>query len=496
MGRRTLGFSRAAGASIAAGAMSGLSLLRSRIPAWQGYLAVSGLGVFLYLTISPFKGSGLLYNTLGLSSWIAVIVGIRRNKPSYALPWWLFAFGLCLYWMGDVYTYSYPQYILHHEVPFPSIGDAIYLTVYPALMVGLLLLVRRRNPQGSRNTLIDAAILTLGLSLLSWVLLITPYLHDASLGLLPKIVSVAYPIGDILLLAAVIRLILDSGPRRPAFYLLSASIVSLLATDFVYGVMTLDSSFHHQLLLDLGWISFLLLWGAAALHPSMVELQEPNANREAKLTHMRLGLLTGASLIAPVCILLKELHRGDFDLIVIICASIVLFGLVVMRMGGLVRQQERSVVRERLLSSFGTALVSCATREEMQRVRPRGGGSAARASRGGGAVPEPGRRPRGGRTQRRRRLAGANAPDAGGRGPARARGRQRLSGAGPASRAARRAGPAAGVGLRARSAPAGSRRASLSLPGRAPRARFQPGAGGPRGAGHSARARAGGRAPD
>ena len=48
---------------------------------------------------------------------------------------------------GDVYTYSYPKYILHHEVPFPSIGDAIYLTVYPALMVGLLLLVRRRNPQ-------------------------------------------------------------------------------------------------------------------------------------------------------------------------------------------------------------------------------------------------------------------------------------------------------------------------------------------------------------
>ena len=185
-------------------------------------------GAFLYLLVPPFKGNALLINTLGLTSWIAVIVGIRRNRPSYALPWWLFAVGLCLYWMGDVYTYSYPKYILHHEVPFPSIGDAIYLTVYPALMLGLLLLVRRRNPQRNRNTLIDAAILTLGLSLLSWVLLIAPYLHDATLGLLPKLVSVAYPLGDILLLAAAIRLVLDSGPRQPAFYLLSASIVSLL----------------------------------------------------------------------------------------------------------------------------------------------------------------------------------------------------------------------------------------------------------------------------
>ena len=177
--------------------------------------------------------------------------------------------------MGDVYTYSYPRYILHAEVPFPSIGDAIYLTVYPAQMLGLLLLVRRRNPQRNRNTLIDAAILTLGLSLLSWILQIAPYIHDSSMGLLPKLVSVAYPLGDIILLAAAIRLVLDGGRRQPAFYLLSASIVSLLVTDFVYGVMTLDGVYHHQLLLDLGWFSYQLLWGAAALHPSMVAMDEP-----------------------------------------------------------------------------------------------------------------------------------------------------------------------------------------------------------------------------
>ncbi len=356
-------------ASRSASGRPGRSARTRRLHAWQAYLAFAALGAFLYLLVPPLKGNALLFNALGLTSWIAVIVGIRRNKPSYSLPWWLFAVGLFLYWLGDVYTYSYPKYILHHEVPFPSIGDAIYLTVYVALMLGLLLLVRRRNPQRNRNSLIDAAILTLGLSLLSWVLLIAPYLHDPTLGLLPKLVSVAYPLGDIILLAAAIRLILDAGRHRPpAFYLLSASIVSLLATDFVYGVMTLDSAFHHQLALDLGWFSYQVLWGAAALHPSMVALDEPVSNREAKLTPLRLGLLTGASLIAPVCILLKELRRGDLDLIVIICASVVLFGLVVMRMVDLVRQQERSVARERLLSSCGAALVACATREEMQQA--------------------------------------------------------------------------------------------------------------------------------
>jgi diguanylate cyclase (GGDEF)-like protein/PAS domain S-box-containing protein len=342
-----------------------------RPPLWMAYIAFGAVGMCLYLLPTPLKGNEALFNTLGLTSWVAVIVGIRRNKPGYALPWWLFAFGFVLYWMGDFYTYSYRAYVLHHEVPFPSIGDAIYLTVYPAQMLGLLALVRRRNPQRNRNTLIDAAILTLGLSVLSWILQIAPYIHESSMGLLPKLVSVAYPMGDIILLAAAIRLALDGGRRQPAFYLMGASIVSLLTTDFIYGVMTLDNTFHHQLLLDLGWFSYQLLWGAAALHPSMAAMDEPVTDRkakdrEARLTPLRLSLLTGASLIAPICIFVKELHRGDLDLMVTVAASVVLFGLVVMRMVDLVRQQERSAARERLLGRFGAALVACATREEMQ----------------------------------------------------------------------------------------------------------------------------------
>ncbi len=348
-------------------AQGGKSASPKRLHAWQIYLALGALGAFLYELVPPFKGYAPLLNLMGLSAVIAVVVGIRRNRPSYSLPWWLFAIGLGLYWLGDVYTYSYPK-LLNAEVPFPSAGDAIYLTVYPALMLGLLLLVRRRNPRGDRNGLIDSAILTLGLSLLSWVLLIAPYLHDPTLSLLPKLVSVAYPLGDVILLAAAIRLALDNGKHQPSFYLLSGSIVSLLVTDFVYGVMTLHGTYHHQLLLDLGWLTYQLLWGAAALHPSMAALDEPAEEREVQLTPLRLTLLTGASLIAPICVLLKELRRGDLDLIVILVASIVLFGFVVMRMVDLVRQQERSAARERLLSSCGAALVGCATREEMQKA--------------------------------------------------------------------------------------------------------------------------------
>jgi hypothetical protein len=71
----------------------------------------------------------------------------------------LFIVGQFLFFAGDLYTYSYPK-LFGADVEFPSLGDAIYLTVYPALVAGLLILVRRRNPRGDRRGVIDSLILT------------------------------------------------------------------------------------------------------------------------------------------------------------------------------------------------------------------------------------------------------------------------------------------------------------------------------------------------
>src|SRR5919202_5168809 len=154
-------------------------------------------------------------NALVLSRVVAILAGMRMHRPASRGPWWWFAGGFTLFWLGDLYTYSYPR-LFGADVPFPSIGDGAYVLVYPALMAGLLLLVRRRNPERDRAGLIDSLIMTLGLALLSWVALIAPYLHDGSMSVVAKLTSIAYPLGDILLLAAAIRLAVDSGRREPA----------------------------------------------------------------------------------------------------------------------------------------------------------------------------------------------------------------------------------------------------------------------------------------
>jgi diguanylate cyclase (GGDEF)-like protein/PAS domain S-box-containing protein len=346
-----------------------MSVLRRTVAAdrhhlWWMFLAFGAFVTALYVLVPPLKGSPLVINGLGLYGLLAMVAGIRRYRPRARLAWWLFVAGVFLFWVGDVYTYSI-RILFNVSVPFPSFGDAVYLTMYPVLMVGIMLLVRRRNQRADGPGAVDALIMSLGLALVSGIILIAPYVHDNTLGLVPKLVSIGYPLGDIILLAAGIRLAVDGGKRRPAFYLLIAGIVSMLVADDTYGVLTLHNAYNHQLWLDAGWIFFYLFWGAAALHPSMQELSEEETNRQPRLTWLRLALLAGATLIAPALEVIKVVPTRNWDLLFVVGSSAVLFSLVVARMTGLVRQREKSVARERALSAAGGLLVAATDPEDI-----------------------------------------------------------------------------------------------------------------------------------
>ena len=335
-----------------------MSLRAWRGNAWWWYVAAASALAGLYMFVPPLKGQGPLLNAVGFSGVVAIVAGIRAHRPRARAAWWLFASGQFLFFSGDVYTYSNPN------AAFPSPGDALYLAVYPVLMAGLLVLVKRRNPRRDPAALIDALILTIGIGLLAWVFLIAPNIHLTDISWLGKAVSIAYPLGDVLLLAAAIRLAVDAGKRAPAFYLLAGSIVCLLATDSAYNLALLKGTYNHsQLIYDLGWMMYYILWGAAALHPSMRVLEEPATDSRARLTSIRLALLGAACLIAPSIRFAQSV--GNPDVLVLIVASAVLFLLVVTRMAGLVRQEERIVSRERTLRAAGAELVGAAGSEQI-----------------------------------------------------------------------------------------------------------------------------------
>ena len=92
-------------------------------------------------------------------------------------------------------------------------------------------------------------------------------------------------------------------------------------------------------------------------------LEEPATDSRARLTSVRLALLGAACLISPSIRFFQSIDNAD--VLVLIVASAVLFLLVVTRMAGLVRQEERIVDRERTLRSAGVDLVGAAGREQI-----------------------------------------------------------------------------------------------------------------------------------
>jgi diguanylate cyclase (GGDEF)-like protein/PAS domain S-box-containing protein len=336
--------------------------------AWIVYLVAAGCASGLYLLGPVLQGSGPLFNVISGSSAIAILVGIRIHRPASAWIWRWFAIAQGMFFLGDAYTYTYPV-LIGHDVPFPSAGDSLYILVYPCIMLGVLLAARRRSPQGDRVGVLDAVIISAGLALLSWIFLMEPYVHDATLSPLAKAVSIAYPLGDMLLLAAAVRLAFGGGHRRGAsFFLLAAAIGTVLTTDTAYGYALLAGAYQHQLIYDGGWLLYYLLWGAAALHPAMRTFGEATPDRERALSWQRLGLLTAAALVAPVIELSREARGGHYDLMVIIAASIAIVLLVIVRVLGLVKQNVRTVTRERALRHSNLALVKAVTPDEIAAV--------------------------------------------------------------------------------------------------------------------------------
>jgi hypothetical protein len=131
--------------------------------------------------------------------------------------------------------------VLGLEPPYPSVADAFYLACYALLAGGLLLLVRERAPGRDVASLIDATIITIGAGLLSWVFLIGPNVRAPDLLLSQRLVSIAYPLCDVLAVAVAVavRLWRTGGHSTAASRLLTVGLVALLAADTVYGLSLL-----------------------------------------------------------------------------------------------------------------------------------------------------------------------------------------------------------------------------------------------------------------
>ena len=139
-----------------------------------------------------------------LSGVAAMISGVAVNRPARRTPWLLLAAANLTGALGQVASDVYTT-VTHAPLPFPSFVDVIFLAAYPLYVAGLAMFIRARSTGPDARSVIDALILVVGLITLGWIFLIVPDATAASLSWSQRIVSVAYPVGDLLVLVTLAR---------------------------------------------------------------------------------------------------------------------------------------------------------------------------------------------------------------------------------------------------------------------------------------------------
>jgi diguanylate cyclase (GGDEF)-like protein len=319
-------------------------------PAWQWYLIACAIPTVLaplFLTSQWAHAAtdiAVAYASAAACYWR---FRTRRGVPA---AWLWIAAGVALNASGGI-SESISVDVLHSDA-YPTPADVFYLAIYPCVAVGLLMIVRSRHPGLGPIKLIDASTLTVGMGLLCWVFLIQPS-AGATDSMLARVVNIAYPVGDLVLLAILARVLVAEGWRTPAVRLILALLVCFLVGDVAWAVinqMGWATNDETQALVNEVFIAGYALLGAAALHPSARELGTPLPSETERVSRGVLVLLTLASLVAPGLLAGEALNGRVTDGIAIAIGSVQLTALVLARMGYLLSQLQKQSARLRDLA--------------------------------------------------------------------------------------------------------------------------------------------------
>jgi diguanylate cyclase len=310
-----------------------------------GFVAVALAPLPIYLWVLEGLAGQVLWScSVAVMLAVALVAAIRL--PRHRSAWMLILAGQALFLIGDMWLAAL-EFIVESD-SFPSMGDVFYLLGYVLIGAGIALLVRAQGPLRDLGGVVDGVIVAIGAGVLLWVYLISPTAADQSVPLLERIVTVAYPAGDLLLFTIGAQLAVSAVRRLAPLWLLGASLLTLLAADIGYAAAVLTDTYGSGGLLDTGWWLSYVFVVAAVLHPRAVELTDEDVVPAApRLSTARLATLAAVSLSAPVVLAIELAigDRGTDD--VLVGGTIVLFALVVLRLALVNRELERG--RRRLL---------------------------------------------------------------------------------------------------------------------------------------------------
>ena len=292
---------------------------------------------------------------------VVIVVGVRSGSRGGRLPWYLFALGLTVFIAGDVSPTT--TRALRRELPFPPEADARLPGRVPGRHRGAAPADPPPQPGRDRASLSTRSSVTVGAGR---AVLGHP---DRARGARRR------PRAPLKLVSSPtrwwtscsgrrVRLAVGAGRRAPSFYLLAPSWPRSSSPTRSTATSSSTGGFETGNWLEGGWMTFYVLFGAAALHPSMSPALRAGARPRGELHLAGLLVLGAATVLAPAILAARAvLDRGTesssrrgVDRPVV---------LVIVRMSGLVRRQQSAAEREGRCARPAPALASARSREDI-----------------------------------------------------------------------------------------------------------------------------------
>ncbi|MCW3060257.1 MAG: response regulator/GGDEF domain protein [Capsulimonas sp.] len=162
--------------------------------------------------------------------------------------------------------WAYYEQVLK-EPPFPSVADIAYLTEYPLLLAGILLMPSRPVSATLRlRVLLDSMLIMTCAFTCSWYFVLGPTVLTSQASTLGTLLSAGYPIGDLILLFCVLILCVQERRTIPrsAGALMVLGMLSIVIADIVFAYQTLHETYVTGKVVDIFWPLAYLLIGLAA----------------------------------------------------------------------------------------------------------------------------------------------------------------------------------------------------------------------------------------